>query len=1275
MVYRGFVIAFCRHLFVLSILLSAALVKGQDKTSFKFSNISVDDGLSQSWVHCVLQDKYGFIWIGTDDGLNRYDGYEIVSYKHNTRDKNSIINNGILDMLEDSRGNLWIATGGGLNLYNRKSNTFVYDTLWPKDVILTLAEDELGNLWIGTSMNLFYYDQGNKKFTIYAPHNVDGIGIKDKGYLGSSFIRKVYIDRKKNVWIGTNEGLNLFVKQNKRFINYYNDPNDAASLKSSSIVTIFEDHGGRLWIGHDAGLDLFLNPGQNKEKAQFKHFNNDQRNSSSISRGAVRAITEYNNELWVGIDNGGINILKLSSQGTPEEKFTHIMAGQDELNGLSNNSIYSLYKDRQNNMWVGTYGNGINMYTRFANNFEIYRHDINNNSSISSNQVNSFLEDNDCIWIGTEKGLNRYDKKTKTFKSYTYNPNNRAGISSNAVWALHKDKEGNLWIGTWGGGLNKFNIKTGKFTWFQSNPNDITSIGSNNIFSIKEDSGGNLWLGTMGGGLNLFDTKTGKCVRFNQSNSAIQTDYVEEVTYDKDGNLWLANLVLSRYNKQTKQFSNYVHSDSDTSSISGSSILTTYCDSKLNIWIGTNGGLNLYIPETNNFRYYQVQDGLPDNAVKSIIEDTFGNLWLGTNKGLSKFIGAVNTPTVPNFKNYSREDGLQSKEFNRRSCMRATNGEMYFGGESGFVIFNPSTMVENTYIPNIVFTDFLLFNKPVAVGEKDSPLSESIIDAHSIKLSYWQSAFALKFVALNYVIPQKNQYAYLMEGFDKDWNYVGTKREATYTNLPAGTYKFRVKASNNDGKWNEKGVSIEIVISPPWWNSWWFRTIWVICLLAALAFGIVKLVNRLRALANQTILNERNQLKTLVNNIPDRIIIKDVKSRFVVLNNATIKYLGGKNENEFINKTDYDIFPKELADVFYKQEQRVLSTGKPIINEESIRLIEGREVALSTTKCPIINPKGETIGLVCIIRDITPQKKAEQKIIKQSEDLRRYNKVLNESNVLLEERQQQIEEQTAELMAQNDLLEEKQKYIQDQTSELEKSNEQLLILNATKDRFFSIIAHDLRNPFHAVKGLSEMLMLNYDKIAAEKAKRYIELIYSSSTTGSSLLENLLSWSRSQTGTVSFEPETIDLYDLVRQTFNFLDIEAQRKNIELKRAFEPQTYIFADVNMLQTIFRNLVYNAVKFTLEGGSVTVFCIHKGGENIITVKDTGIGISRESRAKLFDVHTNFSTAGTKHEQGTGLGLILCKEFVERHGGKIWVESEEGKGSEFKFTLPAIVG
>ncbi len=472
---------------------------------------------------------------------------------------------------------------------------------------------------------------------------------------------------------------------------------------------------------------------------------------------------------------------------------------------------------------------------------------IGNKNSLSNNQVNTFFEDNDFLWIGTEGGLNQYKKKDDTFKHYVHDPINKRSIGSNAVWAICKDKKGNLWVGTWGGGLNRFDYKTESFEHFYHNPDDTNSIGSNNIFSLYEDSKGNMWIGTMGAGLNLFDYKNKKFISYRTSNSGLYTDFVPSITETKNGDLWLVNEnSFARFNSDTKIFENFIHSVNDSTSISSNRATSILEDSKGNLWMGTDAGLNLFNKATKGFKYYRMEDGLPDNSVNGIVEDNKGNLWISTDKGLSKFINAVNLPLRPQFRNYAYEDGLQSNEFGQRSCYKGAGGLLYFGGPNGFNVFDPDKIVENTYVPPIVITGFKIFNKPEFLGERG--FGKDLDNAEDLVLSYKQSVFSFDYAALNYISPFKNQYAYKMEGFDQEWNYVGTKNTATYTNLDPGKYVFKVKGSNNDGVWNEKGISLSIIIMPPFWRTIWFYGI-VFIVLGGIIFGlyrwrVLQLLNR-----------------------------------------------------------------------------------------------------------------------------------------------------------------------------------------------------------------------------------------------------------------------------------------------------------------------------------------------------------------------------------------------------------------------------------------------
>ena len=836
-----------KHFFTLFSLFFFTTSNYCQNQNINFKHLTTIEGLSQNWVRCICQDTLGFIWIGTDDGLNRYDGYNFVVYKNNLKNQHSIIGNTITTIFEDSKANLWIGTTQGLNLYDRNNDNFIHKSNWPQREISSIAEDENGNLWIGLDFDLYYYDSKRDVFTVYDKRfsfdgNLsDSKAIYDrtvlyKGNLSDCRAIKLLNDTRNNIWIGTKNGLNYFNTITKKNIKYLHDEKNNQSLTSNKINCIFKDSKGRLWLGTDKGLNLFINASALPQNDIFIHFQNRINNFNSELNGEILSLIEdNNNRLWIGTENGGLYMLDLKSFDGKNFNFTQYVNDPDKPTGISNNSIYSLFQDKQGNIWIGTFGKGINIIYNHGEKFTHIALDSKNKNSLINNQVNAFLEEKDFLWIGTEGGLDRYNKISKSFKHFVHNPLDKTSIGSNAVWSIYKDKRGNLWIGTWGGGLNKFDYKTETFTHFNYNPSDTNSIGSNNVFSILEDIKGNFWIGTMNGGLNLYDRDNNKFIRFVTTNSDIFTNYVESIIETRYGELWIANVSsLEKFDRISRKFKNYRQNLKDTLSLKGSKIFTIFEDSRQNLWVGTDAGLCLYFRSTDRFLCYQTENGLPDNSIKSILEDTHGNLWLGTDKGLSKFVNAVYIPDNPIFKNYTPEDGLQDYEFNRRSCLMGLDGIMYFGGVNGFNKFHPDSITDNPYIPNVVINDLLLFNEPVKISEKKSPLKKQISITKKIVLNHNQSVITFKYSGINYVLSGKNQYAYIMEGFEQKWNYVGSKREATYTNLDAGRYIFKVKACNNDGVWNVKGTSLEIIILPPWWNTWWFRMFMLIVICLAL---------------------------------------------------------------------------------------------------------------------------------------------------------------------------------------------------------------------------------------------------------------------------------------------------------------------------------------------------------------------------------------------------------------------------------------------------------
>ena len=512
---------------------------------------------------------------------------------------------------------------------------------------------------------------------------------------------------------------------------------------------------------------------------------------------------------------------------------------------------------------------------------------------------------------------------------------------------------------------------------------------------------------------------------------------------------------------------------------------------------------------------------------------------------------------------------------------------------------------------------------------------------------------------MEYSSPLKNKYKYRLEGYNSDWIETNASRRfANYTNLKHGKYLFRVIASNEDGNWNEEGTSISIIIGRPFWKSIWFIISLVIIAAGILVFTVISWLKKyklekseLEKKAQESIFDERNQLRTLIDNMPDVIYIKDRQSRFIAGNKKVAAVMGTTLKN-LIGKTDFDFYTYELANRFYNDEQTIIKTGKPKINYEEPGLDEqGNRIVVSTTKVPLKNKNGEVVGLVGIGRDITRLKNIEKELRENSEDLQN-------TNQLLEERQEEIQQQSEEMTV--------------QTENLTRVNKELERLNKTKDKFFSIIAHDLKNPFHAIIGFSELLRKDFHDMDDKQIIGLLELINVSSESAFSLLENLLQWARTQTDKIKFSPEDVDIHDVVKSTVDLQKISAEKKKIEIKSHVKKNNFAYADKNMITTVIRNLISNAIKFTKSNGKIEI--AFNGNEKSveITISDNGIGINQENLENLFRIDSYSSTSGTLGESGTGLGLIICKEFVEKNGGKINVVSKEGKGTAFTFSLPA---
>jgi ligand-binding sensor domain-containing protein len=798
----------------------------QTKEKIKFHRLPA--GISNNHVEAIFQDRSGFMWFGTASGLNKFDGYGYTIYQNDPLAVNSITRSLIYNIFEDSSGNLWIGTeNAGLNYFDPKSNKFKRYSQGTDNQHISynmtrdIIEDKNGLIWLAVGNGLNCYNPQSGKFSHYTALQ------KETNFQGSN-IFSIVEDEENNIWVGGYGGISRFDKKTKKYTNF--NPQNSP-LKGNLIRVILKSkQKNKFWIGfEDAGLSLVHI--QNGKISLEKHYAYDTKNPQGLAGNFVLSLCEdRQNRLWIGVENEGINILN------PQTGEMQLFANDsnDELS-LANNSPNKIYEDRWGNIWIGTYNQGVNVvYNQYFEKFAHYRQKTNGINGLVNNNVSGFWEDKSGkIWIATDGGgLSYWNRENDSFENFTREKSPPRQITSNAVLALTEDAKNQIWMGTWEGAYNIYNPDNQSFKFLKTAKNG--EMSSHRSFAKNQKY---LFSAVWEGGLEVFDIQTQKLL-WQRSFSTYDFNYVYVLLADTKGNLWIGGseglLLLSSQNI-TPDGTAIVFRNipKNSQSLSDNLITEIFEDSKGNIWVGTSAGLNKYNPKQQNFSFISKKDGLVNEFVKGIIEDEEGYLWITTAKGLSKY-----NPQTSKFENYTQADGLQGDEFTQRAIYRAKSGEILIGGTNGFNIFQSKKLVKNPYEPKVFFQGFKLFNKAVLVGKKNSPLAQPINYTSEITLDYTQSVFTIEYVALNYIRPEKNQYAYMLEGFEKDWNYVGNKREATYTSLPAGEYTFKVKAANNDEVWSKQATTLKIIVLPPWWETWWFRTLVISLIVVIVGFGV-----------------------------------------------------------------------------------------------------------------------------------------------------------------------------------------------------------------------------------------------------------------------------------------------------------------------------------------------------------------------------------------------------------------------------------------------------
>jgi ligand-binding sensor domain-containing protein/serine phosphatase RsbU (regulator of sigma subunit) len=751
------------------------------------------------------------------------------------------------------------------------------------------------------------FDPKTKTFKRY--QNIPG----DPFSISDNKIASIFEDREGNLWIGTlGGGLNKFDQRTGKFKSYRHIPGNSKSLSNNRINSIIEDKDGNLLIGTwGGGLNIF-----DRKTETFASFLNKENDDTSLPSNTIYKIyIDKSDRIWIGTENGGLSLFDYSSKTF----FTYKHNEGDERS-LSNNSVSAVFEDKSGTLWVGVHRGGINYYNPNQEKFAYYTHEFFRNS-VSNKNIRSFCEDKDGnIWIGTDGGgLNKFDRKTKAFTSFKHNIKDPNSISSDVVLSIEEDESGNLWIGTWGGGLNYFDKKSGKFFSYKNDPNDPTSLSSNDIWCIKKIDE-TLWLGTWSGGLNILDLKSNKNSRIpcGVSTEKSTSCWIADIKMNSKGEIWIATTFgLYLTNPEAKTFKSFFHSDTIPGSLTNNTITSIFEDSKGNMWFGAQAGLNKYIPSNQSFKKFTQQHGLPSAAIASITEDKTGNLWLGTLGGLCKF-----NPETEKIQTYTESDGLQGNEFSQNASLKTKDGEMYFGGINGFNVFRPENVKANDFIPPVLITGFQIFNKDVPVS-KNSVLKAHINEVKEITLSYKESVFSFEFAALNYILPENNQYLYKMEGFDKDWGSAKNSRRATYTNLDPGEYIFKVKGSNNDGIWNSIPTEIKISITPPFWRTWWFRVSMIL-----LAIGLIALWYRRRTAAM------REQQELLEKEVRERTAEVVEQKEKIQLQSEKLEdlYLDIKDSIRAAEVIQQSLLPSQEKIKKYFQHSFILNKPKDVVS-------------------------------------------------------------------------------------------------------------------------------------------------------------------------------------------------------------------------------------------------------------------------------------------------------------------------------------------------------
>ncbi len=1243
--WRRCVRAFCFPLLAWA-LSSPSLAQEQ----FRIRPLTVDEGLSHNAVYSILQDRRGFLWFGTEDGVDRYDGYAFKRYSLRPEGSASSVRD-VSVLYEGQDGAIWIgAWGGGLVRLDPDTGaveSFRHDPndpgSLPDNRVQIVLDEGAGEIWVGTYRGLARLDTASGVFRVWRADP------GDPSSLSHDRVWSLLRDGSGQLWVATDEGLDRFLGDDRGFTHYRADAERPQSLSHELVRTLAVDGLGRLLVGTEVGLNRYR-----PESDDFHRFTDVE----ALVDATVNDLLEASDgALWVGTQRSGLFRCDREIRTCAQ-----VPGPRVDERGLPHDDIRALVEDRSGLLWIGTRGGGAAALDLRPAEFVHYQHHPRRTDGLSHRQVLSVRESSTGdLWVGTVRGLTRFGRDGSVAQ-YFRGPETPGSLASDRIQAIAESRDGTLWFGT-RQGLHRFAPERDRFELFQHDPDDPASLASNRVESLLVDSADRLWIGTEEG-LDLWEPATRTFRHLNRQSPPPHTlsdDFIVSLYEDDDGVLWVGTDVggVNRFDGDAGTVVHYRHDPQQPNTLSSDRVEAIHQDRNGTIWVGTRNGLDRFDPRTETFEHYGPRHGFPTSAVHAIQSDAQGRLWISSNEGLWSF-----DPQTGRVLTFDVVDGLQGRIFSPGAGFRSPSGEMYFGGLNGLNRFDPAGLVVDHAAPDVLLDTFQLLTE---TGSEARPVR----NGDEIAIDYLERFFSIDFVGLDYRRSQRLRYAYILEGLDPGWNQSGSLRRASYTNVPPGTYRFRVKAANADGVWSDGSVGFDIVIDAPFWAMAWFKGLSAASLLGLLVGGARYRLRRLNRQKRQLTdlveertaelkrasweVEQKNEQLWIINNtirqinlekgFPDqlRAILEGVS--FVLRSPWSMAWVANRRGDQVELRAAYSWTGSAEVGLTVETsefESSYVDHGREL--GPGLLVSESRATSLRSVE----NGLGGTPKSLLVMKIELDDRLAGYLLFADTD---RTGAFVDQDLAALEN----LKDHVASGFIKGRLL-----------VELEQ-------LNRTKNEFLGIAAHDLRSPLSGIIGFSETLLRlqKEGRLEDRFLERSLGNILGCGQHMHELIGELLDVAAIEAGRIDLKLTRERFADLVEERLVLHEGAARAKDISL--ALEGQlsaSEVLVDRLRVVEVLDNLISNAIKFTEPGGTVRVRCETNESELITSVSDTGQGLLPEELDAVFSGR-RLSARPTAGESSTGLGLTIAKKLVELHQGRVWVESERGKGSRFSFSLP----